>query len=167
MCIILDRIFMKNLVVVFLASMIVCGAASCCDDNVIKVSGNAQVKVKPDIAILTVRVENTDESTSDALSGMNQKMAQVIAVLAGRNIPEDDYSTSAFRISPQYTYINNVRVLTGQQASQSLTVKIRDLTQDGAAIGLLVEDLSQIGGIILNGVSFEQSDRSLGMTLAR
>lgn len=41
MCIILDRIFMKNLVVVFLASMIVCGAASCCDDNVIKVSGNA------------------------------------------------------------------------------------------------------------------------------
>jgi uncharacterized protein YggE len=89
-----------------------------------------------------VRVENTDEITSDALSGMNQKVAQVLAVLAERNIPEDDYSTSGFRISPQYTYINNVRVLTGQQASQSLTVKIRDLTQDGAAIGLLVEDLS-------------------------
>lgn len=58
-------------------------------------------------------------------------------------------------------------MLTGQTASQSLSVKIRDLTQDGVVIGQLVDDLSPIKGIRLNGVRFEQSDQSLGVRQAR
>lgn len=66
---------MKNLCLALLAALIVGGTTQCCGDNMIKVSGNAEIKVKPDIAILTVEVEITDRTTSAALSGMNTQMA--------------------------------------------------------------------------------------------
>ena len=43
----------------------------CCDDNTISVSGNGEVKVKPDSATITVNVEDTQPTTSAALSNVN------------------------------------------------------------------------------------------------
>ena len=34
------------------------GTQSCCEDNIVKVQGNAEVLVKPDLATLNVRVES-------------------------------------------------------------------------------------------------------------
>lgn len=54
---------------------------SCCADNTISVSGNAEVKVKPDIATFTVDVEDTQKTTSAALQSVNEKIASVAAIL--------------------------------------------------------------------------------------
>ena len=140
---------------------------SCCEDNTVKISGNAQIKVKPDIAIITVRVENTADTTSAALVLTNQKISQAIGIFQSNSIPSDDYTTSSFTIRPVYTNVNNERVLTGQTAEQSLRVTIRALTANGQAIGSLIDQLSAAGGYTINGVSFEQSDRRLGVKEAR
>ncbi|TXI91938.1 MAG: DUF541 domain-containing protein [Neisseriales bacterium] len=59
-------------------------------------------------------------------------MASVVALLQKNNIPAKDYSTSSFSIQSQYDYSSGERVFTGYKASQSLTVTLRSLTQDGA-----------------------------------
>ena len=48
-----------------------------------------------------------------------------------------------------------------------MSVKIRDITNDGAAIGRLIDAASKIDGLIINGVTFDQSDRTLGVRQAR
>lgn len=66
-----------------------------------------------------------------------------------------------------YEYRNNENVLVGQKASQTLSVKIRDITADGAAIGRLIDAAAKIDGLLVNGVTFDQSDRTLGVKQAR
>ncbi len=48
-----------------------------------------------------------------------------------------------------------------------MNVKIRNITADGAAIGRLIDAASKIDGIIVNGVTFDQSNRTLGVRQAR
>ncbi len=132
-----------------------------------KVSGNAEVKVKPDIAVLTVQASATEKTTSEALDKVNKQINAVLQIIKSSQIREGDYSTSSFNISPDYDYSNGESILVGQKASQTLTVKIRDLTANGRAIGKFIDDVSQINGIAVNGVQFDQSDRTLGKTQAR
>ncbi len=58
-------------------------------------------------------------------------------------------------------------MLIGQKATQTFSVKVRDITADGAAIGKLIDSVSSIDSIIVNGVTFDQSDRTLGLKQAR
>ena len=67
------------------------------------------------------------------------------------------------RLNQVYEYRNNENVLVGQKATQTFSVKIRDITADGAAIGKLIDAVSNIDNIIVNGVTFDQSDRTLGL----
>lgn len=48
-----------------------------------------------------------------------------------------------------------------------MSVKIRDITADGAAIGRLIDAASRVDGLIVNGVTFDQSDKTLGVRRAR
>lgn len=48
-----------------------------------------------------------------------------------------------------------------------LSVKVRNLTPDGSSIGFLIDTASYIDGIIVNGVTFDQSDHTLGVKQAR
>ena len=114
-----------------------------------------------------MRVENTARSTSAALALTNQKISQAIGIFQANAIPQDDYSTSSLTIRPQYTDVNNERVLTGQTAQQTLRVTIRGITANGIAIGNLIDELTAAGGFEISGVNFDQSDRRLGVKEAR
>ena len=94
-------------------------------------------------------------------------MNQLFDIIRRQNIDKKDYSTSSLSLSQVYEYQNGQNVLVGQRASQTLSVKIRSLTADGAAIGKLIDAASKIDGIIVNGVTFDQTDRTLGVQQAR
>ena len=57
-------------------------------------------------------------------------VARAFEVFNAQKIPKDDYSTSNLRFSPQYDYSSGRSVLIGQQASQSLSVKIRKIDKN-------------------------------------
>lgn len=139
----------------------------CCDLNKIKVTGNSQVKVKPDYATIQIGAEAQEKTTSAALQSLNKKIDALIAIIKAQGIAEKDYSTSSLNINQVYNYENGENTLVGQKASQTLSVKIRSLTADGANIGKLIDAASAIDGIIVNGVTFDQSDRTLGVKQAR
>lgn len=142
-------------------------AQSCCDQNTIHVSGNAEVKVKPDFASIEIGAQAQESTTSAALNSLNKKIAALIQIIQSQGIATKDYSTSSLNINQVYDYSNGQSVLVGQKASQTLTVKIRNITDDGAAIGKLIDAASKIDGILVNGVNFDQSDRTLGVRQAR
>ena len=142
-------------------------AQDCCDKNTVKVSGNAEVKVKPDFATITIGAEATELKTSAALQSLNKKIDQLINIIKRQGISEKDYSTSSLTLAAVYDYSGGEAVLTGQKASQTLSVKIRSLTADGSNIGKLIDEASKIDGLIVNGVTFDQSDRTLGVKDAR
>ena len=48
-----------------------------------------------------------------------------------------------------------------------MSVKIRNLSADGEAVGKLIDAASKIDGLVVNGVTFDQSDRTLGVKQAR
>lgn len=159
---------MKTQVVVLLSILSVATfCQTCCDQNTIKVSGNADAKVKPDYATIEIGAEAQDRTTSAALRLLNAKIDQIIQIIKAQGISDKDYSTSSLRLNQVYEYRNSENVLIGQKASQTFSVKIRDITADGAAIGKLIDAVSKIDSIIVNGVTFDQSDRTLGLKEAR
>jgi uncharacterized protein YggE len=59
---------------------------ACCDLNTLKVTGSADIKVKPDYATVQI-VGNTQASTTqEALKLLNQKITQLIAVIKNQGI---------------------------------------------------------------------------------
>ena len=117
-------------ILAFAAILTLSHAQISCDVNSVMVSGNADVKVEPNIATLEMTVQATALRTSEALNEMNQMVTRAFQVFRAQGIPEDDYSTSNLRFSPQYDYSNGQSVLIGQQASQSLSVTIRNIDTD-------------------------------------
>lgn len=57
--------------------------------------------------------------------------------------------------------------MVGQKATQTLSVKVRNLDAEGSAIGFLIDTASYIDGVIINGVTFDKSDPNVGVKQAR
>lgn len=157
--------YIRTIFLIALVSVAV--AQECCGLNKIIVTGNAEIKVKPDYATIEIGAEAQEKTTSAALQSLNKKIDALLKIIKAQGIADKDYSTSSLRLTQAYDYQNGENTLVGQKASQTFSVKIRDITADGASIGKLIDAASAIDGIIVNGVTFDQSDRTLGVKQAR
>ena len=106
------------------------------------------MKVKPDTASLNLGVQATAATATEALSQTNTSGAALIATLKAAGISDDDIATSGLSIYPQYGSSSNT--ITGYQASNSVTVTVRDIAQTGAdhrAAAAAAGDNITIGGV--------------------
>lgn len=67
-----------------------------------------------------------------------------------------DYETSSVNVYADYQQGQIV----GQIASQSLTVRVNALDSKGEKLGLLIDQLSTITGIIIDSVNFDIRDKT-------
>ncbi len=120
----------------------------------ITVSGDGKVKVKPDTASLSIGVQATASTATEALNQANLSMSALIGALKGAGISDNDITTSGLSIYPQYGSKNNA--ITGYQASNNVTVTIRDIT----TVGRLIDVAASAAGdsITIGGVSFFVDD---------
>jgi len=120
----------------------------------ITVNGNGTIKVKPDTASLSIGVQATASTATEALSEANTSMTALIAALKGAGIAAADITTSGLSIYPQYGSSGNV--ITGYQAANNVTVTVRDI----AAIGPVIDAAAAAAGdnITIGGVSFFVDD---------
>ena len=106
----------------------------------VTVTGEGHSAVAPDMAIVTLAVVKQAKSAHDALDQNSKAMGAVLATLKDAGIAEKDLQTSGFNIQPQYTYSNDNNgqqkppELVGYQVTNSLTVRIRDLSKLGTII---------------------------------
>ena len=75
-------------------------------------------------------------------------MARVLAALRGAGVANRDMATAQISLNPQYRYVENQPpVVTGYQATNSVTVRFRDIAKSGAILDALVAaGANQING---------------------
>ncbi len=131
----------------------------------ITVSGEGAAAASPDMAILSIGVRTEAKTAAAALRQNSTNMASTIKKLKDLNIADRDLQTSGLSINPNYNYKSggSSPQIIGFIASNTITVKLRDLDKAGAVIDQAV----QSGANSLGGIQFTFSDPKPLMESAR
>jgi uncharacterized protein YggE len=115
----------------------------------ISVSGEASVSVPPDLAQIDGGVTTEAKTAREASEANNTTMGKVLLALKGAGIDEKDFQTSRLSLQPQYApNRNGPNAIVGYQASNRVTIKLRDVTKVASTIDTLVgAGANNIGGI--------------------
>ncbi|WP_283194258.1 SIMPL domain-containing protein [Rhizobium sp. AN80A] len=125
---------------VLVAASVPAFAADAPRQAVISVIGEGRATMAPDMAVLTFSVVKQEKTAREALDGNNKAMSDVLAALKKAGIAERDLQTSGFSVQPQYRYPQGTDgqqlppELIGYQVSNTLTVRVRDLSKLGGII---------------------------------
>ncbi len=115
----------------------------------ITVNGSGEVSVRPDIAKITLGVTTGPQSSAEvAMKKLTEKINGVIGVVKKEKVKEEDIKTTGFSLNPSYDYLEGRRQLRGYEASETVTVKVRDLDNVGNILAkTTLEGVNQIGNI--------------------
>ena len=123
-----------------LASVLVAGAgalrvsaagSSTVGQRSITVSGDGTVTVAPDVAFVTVGVQQKDPQAAKAQDEANTITTAAIARIEALSIPARDIQTVGISLDPQY---DENGALTGFMAADSLSITVEHPKQAGAVI---------------------------------
>ena len=112
------------------------------------ISATGSVSRVPDLAIISAGVVTKSPTASGAIADNAARMERVRAALKRAGIADRDIQTSSINLNPDYRYDNNQPpVLTGYQASNSVSIKFRDIRNTGTILDALVaQGANQING---------------------
>jgi uncharacterized protein len=130
----------------------------------LSVVAEGRTTAKPDMAIVSLGVQTDGPTAAQALRANSRQMDALIAALRRAGIAERDIQTANISVNPQYVYRENQPpLLNGYQASNQVTVKVRNLTRMGETLDAAIA----AGGNTLNGVSFAHQDPDAQLDAAR
>lgn len=139
--------------------------------RVMTVNGEGFVMAKPDMAIVTVGVATQGATAAQALDANNERMNALFQTISGLGIDDKDVQTSNFSVTPRYAVPDPERpdktrpgTIVGYNASNQVTVKVRDLRKLGDALDSFV---ATAGANNLQGVAFDFNDPTPIMDEAR
>jgi uncharacterized protein YggE len=123
----------------------------------VTVVGNGEVQGTPDTLNAQVSIEATAPDVTAAMNQTSTKMQAVIDALVNSGIDKNDIATSNVTLQPQYGGGDNPAII-AYQASNSITVKIRNLNTASQTLGLI----GTTGGDAtrINSVSYAIDDDS-------
>jgi hypothetical protein len=132
----------------------------------ITVQGAGRVTIKPDLATISVSVQVTAATAAEAQSKASAAMAKVIAAVKGQGVADADLTTQWISLAPQYSYDSTGTTppkILGYQASQSLTIKVRQIDKSGPVIDAAVS----AGANQVDGIAFSVADPTSAAAQAR
>lgn len=120
--------------------------------KIITVNGEGAIKVKPDIAYLSVGVETTNKNVETAQKDNTEKMNKLLTSLRSLGIKDEDIKTSNYSIYPDYKYNNTTgeSVLNGYKVVNMTTVTIKNVNDAGKVIDTVTKN----GANTINNISF-------------
>lgn len=127
-------------------------------ETTITLMGRGSIEQPPDVAMINVGVQVEAKTAADAMAQQAANMNGVFAAVKAAGIADRDMQTGNMSLNPVYEYPNNARPrLTGYQASNSITIKVRKLDTLGKTLDAVVKG----GGNTINGISFsvDQPDK--------
>lgn len=111
------------------------------DGTVLEISAEGRTTRVPDLAIVQAGVTTQAPTAGEAFTQGNAKMAKVIAALRAAGVADRDIQTSSVSLQPQYKNRDNQDpVIFAYQASNTVTVKFRDVSKAGAILDILVRE---------------------------
>jgi len=118
------------------------------DGTMLDVTATGKTTAMPDLATIDAGVVTQGATAAAALSDNSARMSKVLAALRAAGVASRDLATSTVRLNPQYRYADNQPpAITGYQATNTVTVKFRDIGKAGGILDALVaQGANQIDG---------------------
>src|SRR5262249_6765673 len=104
-------------------------------ERTLTVQGQGKVSAIPDIATLTVEVNQEGTELDPVLTQVRKDMSRVLETVKKQEIADKDIRTDNFQVQPKFEYdkrSNPKRV--GYIVTNRVTVKIRDLKKTGKVL---------------------------------
>ena len=132
----------------------------------ITVQGVGKITLTPDLATVSVGIQSQAPTAAAAQSQASAAMTKIIAAVKKAGIAETDMTSQWVSLQPQYAYSSGGTTpprVTGYQANQSLSIKVRQIESTGPVIDAAVA----AGATQVNGISFSVSDPTAATAQAR
>ena len=132
--------------------------------TLLTVNAEGMSEGRPDMATINLGVTTEGQTAQAALQENVRRMTALTQALRRAGIAERDIQTSNVSVYPQQQYVEGQQPhITGYQANNSVTAKIRNINNTGRVIDAAVA----AGGNTVNGVSFSYQDPDAQLDAAR
>jgi hypothetical protein len=128
----------------------------------ITVVGTGQVRGTPDVADLVLGVSGRAGSAAEVMSRISDRAQKVIDALHDAGIADEDIQTADLSVQP---VTDDDGKVTGYEASNTVSVHIRDLGQAGAVVDAAAAKAGD--DIRVQGITFSIDDDSALLAAAR
>ena len=132
---------------------------------VIELSVTETVNAQPDIATVSAGVTTDAPTAVEAMRANATRMSSVVDRIKALGIAEDDIQTTGINLNPRYDYDRDTQqqVFRGYQASNRVSVKLREIDETGEVLDALVA----AGATDIGGPAFSIDDDSAHRAEAR
>ena len=112
------------------------------------INATGEVARVPDVAVISAGVVSRSPTATAALQDTADRMTRVLAALKRAGVADRDIQTSNVNLNAEYRYPENqAPQLVGYTASNSVTIRFRDLRNSGKILDALVaQGANQING---------------------
>ncbi len=132
-------------------------------EKVVTVTGEATVSVPPDTAVIRIGVSSLEKTAREAGEANAKQMTAVLAAIKASGIAERDIQTSRLSLQPQYDPNKGGTRLTGFQANNQVTIRIRDID----SLPIVLDRAIAAGANEMSGIEFVVSEQSKLLDQAR
>jgi uncharacterized protein YggE len=124
------------------------------------VNGEGKVTAVPDTAILTLGIEAQELTVAEARNEAAEAMNRVMDTLKSSGIAEEDIQTQYFNIQEVTRWDNDKQqqIVIGYQVTNTVTVKVRDITK----VSAVIDSVTDAGGDLtrINSLAYTINDPS-------
>ena len=129
-------------------------AAALADDTKITVTGNGEILVSADTAVIDLGISVRDTDVLKGQQRANEVIAAIRESLEKAGVAKEDLNTGFLNIYAVYDYSEGTEKLAGYNINSTLAIRARNMDQVGQLIDLALE----AGANNLNGIRFSASD---------
>lgn len=134
------------------------------EGTLLSISADGTSDARPDMATISLGVTTEAQTAAAALADNARRMTALTAALRRAGVAERDIQTSNVSVYPQQQYVEGQQPrITGYQANNTVTAKVRNIDNTGRVIDAAVG----AGGNTVNGVSFSHADPDAQLDIAR
>ncbi len=134
----------------------------------ISVTGEGEIKVVPDQAVITATVETKGNVAKEAKKQNDQQIESVLKLIKKMNLAPADYKTQRVSLNPQYDY---EKKKTTYNATQTIEILVRDLSKyDQLMEGLVDQGVNRIDNVVFqssNLSKYQSEARKMAMKDAK
>ncbi len=123
----------------------------------IQVSGQGSVSIAPDMAQVSVSVEDSSQDMAAARAVVERRAVQVINAAKKLGVVSADIKAANIAIWPEYRWQDNTQVYVGQHVSRHIQITLRNLSQYADLVSALVK----AGVANVSSTTMERSDMPL------
>jgi hypothetical protein len=118
------------------------------------VSGEGKVTVTPDIAKITIGIEENGTNLKQVQDSVNKKSKVLTDALKKLGLADTDIKTTSYNVYPQYDFTSSVQKITGYQVSTDYEVTVKNFD----LINNVILAATNAGANTVDGINFEVND---------